>query len=220
MPDDGGAGSGLPGTRPLGLRKSAATRQLAQGVRKKPFMVRYSQAFKEKMVQKMAGPNGRSPTALAGEVGVSESSLYRWLDQMGTVPAVAKKKTTGKKRSRASSKAKRPQDWTPAQKLEAVMEVAALSDDELGEFLRRKGLHEAQLEQWREQLQAAAPEVFGKRRRGNKKSPEQKRIRELEKELRRKEKALAETAALLVLKKKVQAIWGDEDDDTDPRSDG
>ena len=44
------------------------------------------------------------------------------------------------------------------------------------------------------------------------------RIKELERELRRKDKALAETAALLVLKKKVQAIWGDEDDDTEPKS--
>jgi hypothetical protein len=48
-----------------------------------------------------------------------------------------------------------------------------------------------------------------------KKAPEVKRIRELERDLRRKDKALAETAALLVLKKKAQAIWGDEDDDTD-----
>jgi hypothetical protein len=49
-------------------------------------------------------------------------------------------------------------------------------------------------------------------------SPEARRVRELEKELRRKEKALAETAALLVLKKKLDAMWGDEDDDTEPRS--
>ena len=46
-----------------------------------------------------------------------------------------------------------------------------------------------------------------------------RRVRELERELNRKEKALAEAAALLVLKKKAQAIWGDEDDDTDPRND-
>ena len=201
---------------PSASAKVRRQEQLAR-VEKESVMVRYSQAFKKKMVQKMVGPSGVSPAALAGEVGVSESSLYRWQDEAGTVPAVTKKTRNGRG---ASSKAKRPQDWTPAQKLEAVMEAGALSDDELGEFLRRKGLHEAQLEQWREQLQAAAPEVFGKRqRRSNKPSPEQIRIRELEKELRRKDKALAETAALLVLKKKAQAIWGDEDDDTDPRSD-
>lgn len=168
------------------------------------------------MVQKLTGPSGMSPAELAAEVGVSESSLYRWQEQAGTVPTVTKNKKTKKG---SAAKARRPQDWTPAQKLEAVMAAAALSDAELGEFLRRKGLHEAQLEQWREQLQAAAPDVFGKRRRSNAPTPEQKRIRELEKELNRKDKALAEAAALIVLKKKVQAIWGDEDDDTDPRSD-
>ncbi len=94
------------------------------------------------------------------------------------------------------------------------MDSAELSDDELGEFLRRKGLHEAHLEEWRRQtIEALAP-----RRRRSKVSPEVKRIRELEKELLRKDKALAEAAALIVLKKKALAIWGDEDDDTDPRS--
>lgn len=182
--------------------------------------VSYSEPFREKMVQKMAGPNGTSATSLSEEVGIPQGTLSRWLKQASTVPAVSKKTTTRKKRRRSPTgrRAKRPQDWTPQQKLQAVLDAAVLGDDELGEFLRRKGLHEAQLEQWRDLLQVAAPEVFGKRRRSNKPSLEQKRIRELEKELNRKEKALAETAALLVLQKKVQAIWGDEDDDTDPRS--
>lgn len=180
--------------------------------------MRYSEAFKEKMVQKMAGPNGRSATSLSEDVGVPQATLSRWLKQAGTVPAVSKRKTTKKRRSPVSTAPKRPQDWSAEQKLRAVLQAAALSDDELGEFLRREGLHEAHLEQWREQLTKAAPEVFGSRRR-KKPSAEAKRIRELEKELRRKEKALAEAAALIVLKKKAQAIWGDEDDDTAPRSD-
>ena len=65
------------------------------------------------------------------------------------------------------------------------------------------------MQQWRKEmlngLETASP---AKKNKG--KSPEAKRIRELERELYRKEKALAETAALLVLKKKAQAIWGDE----------
>ena len=179
--------------------------------------VRYSEAFKEKMVQKMTGPNGRSATSLSEDVGVPQATLSRWLKQAGTVPAVSKRKTTKKKRRRSAGSAapKRPQDWSAKQKLQVVLEAAQLSDDELGEFLRRKGLHEAQLEEWRQQaMEALAP----RRRRRARPSPEAKRIRELEKELRRKDKALAEAAALIVLKKKAQAIWGDEDDDTDPRS--
>jgi len=181
--------------------------------------VRYSETFKGKMVEKMTGSNGRSATSLSEDVGVSQASLSRWLKRAATVPAVTKKKTTKSKRRRSvtSRTTKRPQDWTPERKLEVVLEAAALGDDALGEFLRRKGLHEAQLEQWRKQLTEAAAEVFGSRQR-KKTSPEVKRIRELEKELLRKDKALAEAAALIVLKKKVLAIWGDEDDDTGPRS--
>ena len=94
-----------------------------------------------------------------------------------------------------------------------MTEADALSEEELGVFLRRRGLHRAHLRQWREQIVAGL-----KAPRSKKASPEARRIRELEHELQRKDKALAETAALLVLKKKVHQIWGDEDGDTTPRS--
>lgn len=172
--------------------------------------MRYSESFKEKMVKKMAGPDGQSAWSLSEEVGVAQSTLSRWLREAATVPAVSKKRK-GKK-PRATSK--RPQDWSPEEKLRVLAEASNLNDEELGELLRREGVHEAQLEQWREQVS----EALAPRRRRSKTSPEQRRIRELEKELQRKEKALAEAAALIVLKKKAQEIWGDEDDDTDPKS--
>ena len=105
--------------------------------------------------------------------------------------------------------------WTGAEKLRVVTEARGLSGSALGAFLRREGLHEAQLVAWREAAEAAlgAP---GRLRPGS--SPDEKRIQALERDLRRKDQALAETAALLVLKKKVHAIWGGEDDTTDPRS--
>lgn len=106
---------------------------------------------------------------------------------------------------------KSPNDWNPEDKLKAVLEAASLRDDQLGEFLRRKGIHETHLQQWRLQMLNG----LGKTQKTKSKSSsvEKKQIRQLEKELRRKDKALAETAALLVLKKKVQQIWGEEDDD-------
>ena len=113
-----------------------------------------------------------------------------------------------KKRSK-----RRPQDWTAAEKLEAVLQASALSEEELGGFLRREGLYRAHLERWRQEMLRG----LGPKKRSTK-TAEGRRIRELEKELRRKDAALAETAALLVLKKKAQAIWGDEDDRTPPRS--
>lgn len=170
------------------------------------------------MVQKMAGPNGISATSLSEEVGVPQPSLSRWLRRAARVSTMAKKKTASKRRRRDARQGQPAQSWKPEDKLQLVLEASALSDEELGEFLRRKGLHEAQLNEWREQLTKAAPEVFASPGRRKKASPEAKRIGELEKELRRKEKALAETAALLVLKKKADAIWGVVDDDTDPRN--
>ncbi len=107
---------------------------------------------------------------------------------------------------------KRPQDWTAEEKLSVVVEAAALKDEDLGAFLRRRGIHEAQLKEWRQMVLSG----LEKRpvRSSKKLTAEARRIRELERELSRKEKALAEAAALLVLKKKAQAIWGDGDEDT------
>jgi transposase-like protein len=110
----------------------------------------------------------------------------------------------------------RPQDWTAEEKLAVVIEAAALSDEELGGFLRRRGIHEAQLKEWRQMVLSGLekpPSRFSKTF-----SAEARRIRELERELARKEKALAEAAALLVLKKKAQTIWGDEDESTARRN--
>jgi hypothetical protein len=110
-------------------------------------------------------------------------------------------------------KAKRPEDWTPQQKLTAVMEAARLSDSELGTWLRRKGLTEEHLRQWREALEERASAVF-EPREPRVSAESRRRVQELERELKRKDKALAETAALLVLQGKMQALWAEEDDPT------
>lgn len=166
-------------------------------------MTLYSETFKTKMVQRMLVPHGKPMAALARETGVPEPTLYRWRNA-ATLPVVTKPTKT-------------PHEWTAEQKLAVVLEAAAVPDAELGEFLRRKGLHEAQLQEWRA---AATAGLRGPSQRDRKAANvEARRVRELERELARKDKALAEAAALLILKKKVQAIWGDEDDDTPPGSD-
>jgi transposase-like protein len=95
------------------------------------------------------------------------------------------------------------------------MEATGLSQEEIGAFLRRHGLHEAQLEEWR---QAALGALQKPKKTNPRKSPEAKRIKELERELNRKDRALAEVTALLALKKKLDALLGDGDDDTTARS--
>ncbi len=163
------------------------------------------------MVKRMAGRENVSANALSEEVGVSQSTLSRWLREAHTVPDM------GGTKKRSEGGPKGPRKWSATEKLQVVLEAAVLSDNDLGEFLRRKGLHTAHLEEWRKTVTEAAQAALGPKKRA-KKSPESLRIKELEKELRRKDKALAEVAALLALKKKAQEIWGDEDDDTSTRS--
>ncbi len=173
--------------------------------------MRYSDAFKAKMVQKLADPRGPTANQLAQEVGVPQTTLSRWLRQAGSI--AAREIVVLADHPRRPMTAKRPQDWTAQEKLHAVIEAASVPEEELGAFLRRKGLHEAQLNEWRQIVLAGLDQRPGGR--SNKRTPEARRVRELERELARKDKALAEAAALLVLQKKARAIWGDADDATD-----
>lgn len=160
-------------------------------------MTPYSEAFKAKVVRRLAETSAPSQSKLADELGIPQGTISRWFREASTVVDV--------------KKAKSPRQWSIAEKLRVLSEAAELSEAELGAFLRREGLHEAQLREWREAA-AAALESPRSRRRAS--SAETKRVKELERELRRKEKALAEVTALLVLKKKADALWGDEDDST------
>jgi len=85
-----------------------------------------------------------------------------------------------------------------------------LDEEQRGIYLREKGLHSVHQERWQQEF----VEIYASRKKKTRGGdPRQKRIKELEGDLRRKDKALAETAALLVLKKKAQAIWGDPEDE-------
>lgn len=174
----------------------------------------YSESFRNRMVEKMTGPRGKSATLLATEVGVPQPTLSRWKREAGTVRRTMSPPDDGKP---APSPTKRPQDWSAEEKWALVTEAATVPEAELGAFLRRKGVHEAQLAEWRAAAMAALQPPSRRERKAA--NIEKLKIRNLERELKRKEKALAEAAALLVLKKKAQAIWGDEDDDTTPPSD-
>jgi transposase len=171
---------------------------------------RYSKKFKERMIQRLVGPRRVSANALSKEVGVGQSTLSLWLRKAGSVAVVKDDKT--------KPGARRPEDWTPKEKLEAVLEAQGMADADLGVWLRRKGLKEQHLVEWRAALAESAQAVFAPREpRSNAES--RKRVKELERELKRKDKALAETAALLVLQGKMEALWAAEDDATRPSSD-
>ena len=107
----------------------------------------------------------------------------------------------------------KPDSWKGQDKLAVVIETAALNESELGEYCRRKGLYPEQVQRWKEAALHGyeSDEKVQHQQIANRKDDKRK-IKKLESELRRKEKALAETAALLVLRKKAQAIWGEEED--------
>ena len=169
-------------------------------------MANYTAGFKARMIQRMAGPESISANALSREVGVSQGSLSRWLREAHRVADMSrKKKTDGGKR----------QNRNADEKLRIVLEASQLDGEALGALLRREGIHETDLREWEAAAKAALSPTS---RRSKKASPEAKELKEVKRDLRRKEKALAEVTAILALKKKIREIWGDEDDDTGTRS--
>jgi len=113
---------------------------------------------------------------------------------------------------------KSPDQWTPENQLAVIIETAALNEAEMAEYCRKKGLFAEQIQQWKAAFisgVSAKPVNPAEQRKaltvGQKK--DKNTIRKLERELKRKDKALAETAALLVLTKKAQEIWGAPEDD-------
>jgi transposase len=178
--------------------------------------VPYTEAFKAQMVRRMLGPPTRSATSLAKEVGVSQTQLWRWRKK--ALSGVAKVRDDRMKKAEGTT-------WTPLEKLRLLGKADGLEGDALGAFLRREGIHEDQLRAWRDaasealSAEAAPPgQTRAEERRAN--AEAKKRIKELERELRRKEKALAEAAALLMLEKKLQALgWGSEGGGTGERND-
>ena len=152
------------------------------------------------MVERLSGPDRITAQALARETGIGQGTLSRWLRRATLGPMGKDQSTTAHPSSLRT--------WSWEKKLEIMVEASRLGEEELGAFLRERGLHEAQLVEWREQVQGA---LTPNRR---KVSPEARRNQKLEKELRRKDKALAEVGALLALSKKVQELWGDGDEST------
>jgi transposase-like protein len=169
----------------------------------------YSESFKRKIVQQLLLPGAPSANTLAKKINVPQSTISRWVRLLGTVPRVSNDNEGSAGRPR------RPEDWTAEERLRAVTEAGRLEGEELGKFLRREGLHEEMLNEWRQAvLDALQP---ARRSSGNR--AERRRIERLEKQLAKKEKALAAANAVVALQKKVHALLGDEDDDTNKESD-
>ena len=103
-----------------------------------------------------------------------------------------------------------PEEWTLAEKNSALLEIAALTPEEEGEWLRRNGLHSEHLVLWKKEVQEALTENTKLTSKSEQKELKQQN-KELKKELRRKDKALAEMSVLMTLKKKLPYLFEDEE---------
>ena len=151
-------------------------------------MARYGQAFKDKAVARLLPPESAPLEVVSREFGVSVKTLEQWRSDLISRPA-------------------RERTWTAAARWEAVIATAALNEAAKGAWCRQHGVYPQQLQQWRQAATQALAEPEEARASPQQTKHDRKLIKELEREVRRKDKALAETAALLVLSKKVSAIF-------------
>ena len=105
------------------------------------------------MVQRMAGPEGIGAIKLAEETGVHQTTLSRWLREASGEEIRERRGENVNSAQVRERLSVRPDDLPPAEKFRLVMEASALSEDDLGAFLRRNGLHEAQLQEWRQKVE-------------------------------------------------------------------
>ena len=150
----------------------------------------------------MMSPHPVSVSQLCRETGVSDVTLYKWRkDYQNRGVAVPSNK-------------KKSEDWTAEDKLAVVVETASLNEIQLSGYCRNKGLYKEQIDQWKiAALSGYKNSNQMKRNQSQHRREDKQIIKKLERELNRKEKALAETAALLVLSKKWEAIWGENEED-------
>lgn len=159
--------------------------------------MRYTTGFKKNIVRRLLIPDSLGVHEISEETGVAIPTLYNWLKKYREQIELANYQKT-------------PEEWALPEKSNALLEVAALSPEEQGEWLRRNGLQSIHLTLWKKELSKALAEIGKPVNKTNAKEA-RKKIRELEKEIRRKDKALAEMTALVVLKKKLETFLEERD---------
>lgn len=147
-------------------------------------------------------PNNEAISRISEETGITEATLYKW------------RKATRATGNATPGDGQGSEQWNSEDKFLIVMETYSMNQAELAEFCRKKGLYKEQIEVWSETcLNENGRESNQTKQFNLELKEEKKRARTLEKDLLKKEKALAEAAALLLLRKKAQAIWGDQEEE-------
>lgn len=169
---------------------------------------RFTQSFKIQAVEKALSRNGVTTlNEVATSLGVGCSTLGKWIVKARNQEF----DRVSPEEIKQMSHDKRPQDWTLEERLNMIVVCTTMSGEKLSEYCREQGVYPHHVEQWRfnfmsgdmSMKKVVSPSEIKTLKQENK---------ALKKELNRKDKALAETAALLVLQKKVNAIWGNDED--------
>lgn len=161
----------------------------------------YSPERKAAVLKRMLPPNNLAVRRLSQEEGISEATLHKWRGQARNKGQLLPNADAG------------TEGWASRDKFAAVLETAAMNDADLAEYCRKRGLFSEQIKTWRVACEQANDwDRNSTARMSQATREEKKRIKVLERELARKDRALAETAALLVLRKKAAAIWGGDED--------
>lgn len=157
----------------------------------------HSSEFKESIVQKITMPGGPTIMQLSEKTGIHHTSIRNWIKIYANQSSMKKSK-----------------EWTPEEKLEVIIKAASMSENELGEFLRGIGLHSIDIEQWKQDIYSSQRPV-GRLKLDPELVDLRAKEKELSKDLKRKDKALAEMAARIILIKKSHVLWGisDEEDE-------
>ena len=161
----------------------------------------YSPERKAAVLKRMLPPNNLPVRQLSQEEGISSATLHKWRAQARGKGQLLPDADAG------------PEGWSSRDKFAAVLETAAMNDADLAEYCRKRGLFAEQIKTWRVACEQANDwDRISTARMSQATREEKKRIKDLERDLARKDRALAETAALLVLRKKAAAIWGGDED--------
>ena len=160
--------------------------------------MRYSRAIKESVLKKVLPPENRSTREVSKEYGIHEQTICNWIEKVDRGILNLDGELS-------------PKQLGSAEKFHLVLEAAGVPEKELGAWIREKGLHSEHLQLWKQELRDTVTDKNKENKTELKEA--KKKIKGLEKELNRKDKALAEMAALVVLKKKVHQIWEDAEDE-------
>lgn len=155
----------------------------------------YSSDFKQSIVQKISNPGGPTIMEMSEKTGVHHTSIRNWIQSYANTPTMKKTK-----------------EWTPERKLEVIIKTAGMTENQLGEFLRSNGLHSSDLDQWKQDFYSSQQSV-GRPKIDPEIAQLRNKEKELSKDLRRKDRALAEMSARVILLKKSRAIFGESEDD-------